>query len=397
MKTGAYVLYVVLLVACADNPARNDTYQYDYIFLKKHTDGIELKDAEGLSRILLSAKHQGRVFTSTSQGLKGISYGWINYPLIESKDIQKHINPVGGEERFWLGPEGGQYALYFEAGKPFTFDHWQVPPIIDTEPFTVIEQSDSSVTFTKDAKLTNYSRTKFEISIDRTITLLPRKEIEHQLKTQIPKSVHSVAYRSENKITNTGSEDWRKENGLLSIWLLGMFIPSDQTMAIIPFKPTPAAKEMITTNYFGAIPEERLTIRDSVLYFSCDGRYRSKIGLAPAIAKPLAASYDFHRHVLTLVFFNVQPGLPYVNSKWEMQELPYRGDVINAYNDGPLADGTQMGPFYELESSSPALELKSGESGYHNQVTVHLEGSFDDLNKLTIELLGVNLNDIKKK
>ena len=46
-----------------------------------------------------------------------------------------------------------------------------------------------------------------------------------------------------------------------------------------------------------------------------------------------------------------------------MQKEPYKGDVINSYNDGPLADGTQMGPFYEVESSSPALALKKGETG----------------------------------
>ena len=44
----------------------------------------------------------------------------------------------------------------------------------------------------------------------------------------------------------------------------------------------------------------------------------------------------------------------YVNSLWEIQDEPFRGDVVNSYNDGKLEDGTQLGPFYELESSSPA-------------------------------------------
>ena len=29
------------------------------------------------------------------------------------------MNVFGGEDRFWLGPEGGQFALYFKAGDPF--------------------------------------------------------------------------------------------------------------------------------------------------------------------------------------------------------------------------------------------------------------------------------------
>ena len=35
--------------------------------------------------------------------------------LPESKrkgTLQEHIHVFGGEERFWMGPEGGQYALF---------------------------------------------------------------------------------------------------------------------------------------------------------------------------------------------------------------------------------------------------------------------------------------------
>ena len=41
------------------------------------------------------------------------------------------MNVFGGEDRFWLGPEGGQYALYFKPGDPFDLDHWQVPDAFD--------------------------------------------------------------------------------------------------------------------------------------------------------------------------------------------------------------------------------------------------------------------------
>ena len=51
---------------------------------------------------------------------------------------------------------------------------------------------------------------------------------------------------------------------------------------------------------------------------------------------------------------------------------PYSGDALNSYNDGPLEDGSQMGPFYELETSSPAAALKPGESITHSQITIHL-------------------------
>jgi len=92
----------------------------------------------------------------------------------------------------------------------------------------------------------------------------------------------------------------------------------------------------------------------------------------------------------------VHKDAPYVNSKWELQKEPYKGDVINSYNDGPLADGTQMGPFFEIESSSPALELKKGETGEYSQTTCHLTGDYNSMKQIAQQLLGVNLDDLKK-
>ncbi len=44
-----------------------------------------------------------------------------------------------GEERLWLGPEGGQFSIYFKKGDPFVYDNWQVPDWLDTAPFDVIK------------------------------------------------------------------------------------------------------------------------------------------------------------------------------------------------------------------------------------------------------------------
>jgi hypothetical protein len=378
-------------------PLSKGSYGYDKEFISNHnTKIIELSDENGQAKVLLSADYQGRVMTSTASGDQGTSYGWLNYDLIASGKKKTQFNPVGGEERFWLGPEGGQYSLYFHQGDSFRINHWQVPPLIDTEAFGVTESTSTSATFTRHASLVNYSGTVFELLIERKITLLHKNELESALGVTVPDGVKFVSYQSENQIKNTGAANWTKESGLLSIWLLGMFTPSDQTTVIIPFKAALHAKELITTNYFGEIPAERISIQDSVLFFTCDGKYRSKIGLSPVIAKPLSASYDFQKNILTVTRFEVVPDASYVNSKWELQEEPYRGDAVNSYNDGPLADGSQLGPFYELESSSPALELRAGESSSYRQITTHFEGDFNSLNVLSINILGVDLNQIKK-
>jgi hypothetical protein len=131
------------------------------------------------------------------------------------------------------------------------------------------------------------------------------------------------------------------------------------------------------------------------LLLRCDGKHRSKLGLSPAIAKPVAGSFDFKKNILTVILFSVDTKGDYVNSKWELQKEPYKGDVVNAYNDGPLQDGTQLGPFYELESSSSALPLKPNETLQYKQVTCHFEGNYSGLQQLAQQLLGVDLDSIK--
>ena len=103
-------------VAIADSSSSN-SYADDREFLQKHSGGLlELSSADGKSKVLLSAAYQGRVMTSSANGDDGRSFGWLNYKLIQSPQKKAQFNPVGGEERFWLGPEGGQYSLYFKAG-----------------------------------------------------------------------------------------------------------------------------------------------------------------------------------------------------------------------------------------------------------------------------------------
>ncbi len=371
------------------------SYAYDAAFLNAHTQKvIELSNGQG-AKVLLSADYQGRVMTSTATGDTGISFGWLKYDLIEAKQKKAQFNPVGGEERFWLGPEGGQYSLYFKPGDSFNISKWQVPAIIDTIAYTVANADESQATFTKTATLKNYSGNNFDINIERTVSLLTKEQIAEKIGIALPANVNFVGFETSNNITNTGAADWRKDKGLLSIWLLGMFTPSPETVVIIPFRPVPNAPSYITNNYFGDIPAERLKIKDSVLYFKCDGKFRSKIGLSPTIAKSIAASFDFEKNVLTIIIPEVHRNSSYVNSKWEIQQQPYKGDVINSYNDGPLEDGSQMGPFYEIESSSPALQLKKGETGKYKQTTCHLMGDYLTLKKVALELLSVDLNKVK--
>ena len=384
--------------ASTDTPSFT-TFQEDVDFLKKYTDLTILKEPSGKGMIAVSAALQGRVMTSTSGGLQGRSYGWINRTLFESGDTLEHINPFGGEERFWLGPEGGQYSIFFKKGTPFTLDDWQTPPLIDLEVFDLKENTPQKAVYRKSASLTNYSGFTFELDIERVIEVLPTSEVFQSLGLTENNAVNAVGYKTINTLTNRSNADWEKETGLLSIWLLGMFNPSDETTIAIPFVEgeSPDMGAIVNDTYFGKVPSDRLKVSKGILYFSGDGKYRSKIGLSPSRAKDILGAYDANSKMLTIIKYSKPAGATdYVNSIWELQEQPYKGDVVNSYNDGPPEPGKKpLGPFYELETSSPALALKAGESGTHIQQTYHFEGEESVLDGIAKQLLGVTLEEIK--
>ena len=113
------ILIIVVVSFCnqTNNKNKMNNYGYDKAFFEKHNiEFIELKSSDNLSRLMVVPAYQGRVMTSTAGGYEGRSHGWINYSFIEAgkKDLQ--FNVYGGEERFWLGPEGGPYSIFFKEG-----------------------------------------------------------------------------------------------------------------------------------------------------------------------------------------------------------------------------------------------------------------------------------------
>jgi len=336
--------------------------------------------------------------TSTAGGDAGASFGWINRELVASRTLLPHMNPFGGEDRFWLGPEGGQFSIFFAKGAKFELADWQTPAPIDTLPFQVASRSRSAARFTARFTLTNYSGATFDVAVDREVRLLDAGATWKALGTAPAGGVSLVAYESDNRITNAGQNPWKKETVLLSIWVLGMFNPSPATTVVVPIRPGTEAElgKKVTSDYFGAVPPERLSVREDVVYFSGDGKYRSKIGIGPRRSRGVLGSYDAASRVLTIVQFTQPAGVTdYVNSLWKLQDDPFAGDAANSYNDGPPAPGAKpLGPFYELESSSPAAALEPGASLSHVHRTVHLTGPEAALDAVARAVLGVGLADI---
>jgi hypothetical protein len=367
----------------------------DLAFLRQHTNVVVLTD--GTAQVAVAPQYQGRVMTSTTGGADAPSFGWIGRDTIASDKRQPHMNVFGGEDRFWLGPEGGQYALYFKKGDPFDLDHWQVPEAFDWGAWDTTETSPTSVGFRKRMALTNYSGTPFQIDVARTVRLLSAAEIATHLDEAPADGVRAVAFESQNTVTNTGGSAWTPDSGLVSVWILGMFTPSPSMTIVLPYAGGPSVPGPVVNDaYFGKVPPDRLKITDSAVLFKANGQYRAKIGLPPSRAMSAAGSYDAANHVLTIVqYTRPADATRYVNSMWEMQREPYKGDVLNSYNDGPPAPGkAPLGPFCEIESSSPALELAPGQRYTHVHRTIHLVGPEADLDRIARRVLKISLAEV---
>jgi hypothetical protein len=131
------LLCVTLLSGCVYVEEKTEmaekTFGNDLAFLNKHAHVVVLLDSTFNSQVAVLPELQGRVMTSTAEGMSGLSFGWINRELFASGQIAEHINVYGGEDRFWIGPEGGQFSIFFKNGVPFDLEHWFTPAQIDTE------------------------------------------------------------------------------------------------------------------------------------------------------------------------------------------------------------------------------------------------------------------------
>jgi hypothetical protein len=304
------------------------------------------------------------------------------------------MNAYGGENRLWLGPEGGPFSLFFPPGSKMEFARWKTPTPFDSEPWKVEAQNSDSVTLQKKMLLKNYAGTTLHVTVGRKIIILSRDEINLLLNITSTPSVRAVGYMTVNNLTNSGTDTWNEQTGVPCLWLLDMFNPGNQTTICIPYQYKDTSKPA-TTNYFGEIPADRIKYGNGVLYFKADGKSRGKLGMHPAVAKNVAGSYDAATKILTIILFDIDNNARYLNQEWVTNKPPFSGDAVNAYNDGPLADGTQMGPFYEMESVSPAAFLKPGETLTHHHAVFHFTGDEAGLNAIAEKVLGVSLDSIK--
>lgn len=397
------LLAAAIVISFSCNPTKKEeamynkgTFGYDLKFLSEKDSLIVLKTNEDKAQVIVSAKYQGKVFTSTANGLAGNSLGFVNHDVLNSETIDEHMNGYGGENRFWLGPEGGQYSVYFEKGKEQVYDNWHTPKPIDTEAWDIVSSDSKQATLKKAMEVTNYQGNKLSLNVDRKITMIESGAIYSSLGLDNIAEIDAVAYITDNKITNLNDYEWTKETGTICIWMLDMFIPAPKALTFIPFNEGDEKEldKIATTDYFGEIPADRLKIKDGVLYLKTDGEFRSKLGMNGKRTKAIAGNYDPDSKRLTVTTYDVDKDAIYLNQEWNPEKDPLVGDAMNAYNDGPLDDGSIMGPFLEVESVSPAAFLKPNQSLSHKHTVYHFIGEPDKLTSITEKLFGVTIDEI---
>jgi hypothetical protein len=401
--TLATLLVALVVAANVSNAGAAEPARYGAVrdFLVAHTNVIELTGEAG-ERVAVCPAYQGRVMTSTANDLNGRSFGWVNTEFITKGEKDPHFNNYGGEDRLWLGPEGGAYSLWFAPGAEQKLSNWITPPALNDGEFKVTSGKDEPYyRLARQMKFTNAARTQFDLEVTREIHL---QKIHHfgklfgaEAQTALSGSqLKMVGYQTINTITNKGAA-MAREKGLVSIWSLGQFPSTPRTYIVIPYKGGDDAElgPIVNADYFGRIPPERLRATAQALWFLGDGKYRSKIGVPQPRAKQVVGSIDMAQGVLTLVHFSMPPdptGFSYVNNSWGRQQEAYRGDVVNSYNDGPPEPGkAAMGGFYEIESLSPAAQLPTGKSLTHTQTTFHIEGDPTALARVAKAALGVEV------
>ncbi|WP_106829162.1 DUF6786 family protein [Parabacteroides pacaensis] len=406
IKTVATVVLGINLVSCSFHKNKEqsmDTYEkgtfgYDMKYLSSKDSLVVLSDAKGQAQVIVSPKYQAKVFTSTVDGLHGKSLGYLKYEAFEAKVLSEHMNGYGGENRIWLGPEGGKFSIYFEPGAEQVYDNWHTPKPFDIEPWQVVSSDKQSVVLNKEMQVTNYQGTQLHVDVNRSIRILEPAQISSMLGIKPASNVKMVGYATDNSIRNKNDFEWTEKTGTICIWMLDMFNTAPRSLTIVPYNEGDNDKlgKIATTDYFGEIPADRLKIKDGVLYLRTDGKCRNKLGMNALRTKAIAANYDPDSERLTITTFDVDKEGTYLNQEWNPAKDPLTGDAMNAYNDGPLEDGSMMGPFLEVESASPAAFLKPGEMLHHKHNVFHFVGSAEELTPITKKLLGVSIDQINE-
>lgn len=392
-----------------ENSVRNDnekmwSFGQELSFFNKYNiDTVILGEDDSL--IAVSPAWQARVMTSTFGGVKSPALGWINRELIAFKKDDVQTNQVGGEDRFWVGPQGGEGSLFFPQGKIFSEENWMPPAFITKEEWKLVAKNQMQAKFEKTAQFENAKGVQFKIKAEREISVLTKKQVAEILGIEIPSGVNMVAFQSLNKIINAGQKEWSPANGTINISVQSCFNATKNTFVFIPYRQGDLTKlgDIMRDDYYEpsvsiAGSSKRLVVTDEYIRFKSDGRVLSGISIPPRRSEGVALSYDDKNKVLTIITYLRPIGnRTYLPSSWRRSaNATNDGDAISIFNNGPLnRTSAPADAFFEISTYSPALMIAPNKSQFHLQRTFHFSGSEYDLGLISYKLAGLSIGQLR--
>jgi len=359
---------------------------------------ILLKHPSSSAALAVAPGLVGRVMCSTFDAKAGKANAWINKKALEKGKVDPVFNNFGGEERFWFAPEGGPFGLMF-GQKKSTFENYAVQDGMSTLGYHVAGSDSRSVSMEADMTLRNANETQFSLRVERRISLIEFCPYA----SEIPGPVELIAFQSENVVTNVGTLPWSRKGGTLSMWCLGQFVEHPRLSVVVPFRSTVGEPPSPPTvdEYFkdfcigGTFPADRRVNFDECVVLKADGKVRGKIGMKRERATGRLGSYNPNDDHLIIVDHDFYPELDYATGYWRAYSGDaFDGDALSVYIDGPEEVGGPDGLSYELETMSPALFLRPGESfGYRNR-TFHLRARREAIEKVSKRFLKADIAQI---
>ena len=341
--------------------------------------------------------------TSTYDAAQGESLGWIGEAEIRKGPVDPVFNNFGGEERLWFGPEGSQLGLQFTS-EEMILSNYRVQPGLSSQPYDVVKVSPEKDFIAMKARiqLQNLAGTQFDIEVERTIQI-----VDYCPYTMgIAGRLEFVAFQSQSLVTNLGKEPISGESGPLCCWTLGQHHSKPGSVVVIPVRQGADSElgKPIREDYFqlmcpeGQFPADRWRTESDHILLRADNQCRVKVGVGIKRATNRLGSIDLKGDELVINDFDFYPEMPYVAPYWRKltpAELS-EGEVISVYIDGPGEKGGRAGDFYELETFSPAMLLKSGESGVHRNRVFHIRGDRTAINGIARRFLHTDTAEIQR-
>ena len=328
-------------------------------YLAQKTPVVELYDQLG-GRLAVCPEWNGRVLTSTCDGLKGYSFGCVNVSAVEAARFED----FGGE------------------------DQWTISPLV--YPFTVASIHEKKAVLQQTLRMTDARGKPVEFNLTRSVTLLNRQRLGNWFGDAVAEALEQeevsfIGFRTENTVRS-------QEKAHIASWQRGMFNASPHAFIVVStpprvFVPNDLEYEPfpVEVSYLGGSPHGRLRHFPQALLLRADGYGRCQAVIPYSAAPPILGVVELRFGTLTLCTFD----LPGENNADE--------DIIRIYNSG----GTHTGQLdwtrhYELNCFSATQRLQPEESLVYCKHTLHLVADKHILDNLVQQIFDIPLEKFPK-